>query len=546
MHNFREWVLKENFCEDILDKIAIFLASENTAYFLQEAINQESESTISENFSEMTKKLRDSIIWIRWHSMLDRQKKSLLLKKLLSQYRKVKKFDWNKATLILKEMGYIDLDKLNNSNIGDETRERLLLKALQNASNENGNQLPVDVTEEDVEKNIIKARETFFTVLKKIFDNQYARIAGDPAPNEKRNYRFFSDKDDLANKFMLRMYSHISERPKLKNKIAPWKSFRSAGPEFGHLGKIEFETDNLLDELLITLKSWLGKELSKERLERRMVNSPRSGLKDDIANRDKKRSIINLDLIKAQKTKSHKPLAFYLKYIDANLKNKTLKPRTPEDAFRMEIMQHISDLKSRYPDLLSFDRNKIVQTLSNYRNIFSKKQISGPVFIGNANQTEKTINDEEEIIKKTDRGSKIASGLASYSQNPEIQVQNAEMDSLTQNTALNRLHLAMNQLASFNAKWALALCVKFGLNCSNGRVDSVDNFSNAIIRMTKSGKSLRSNRTDCPNQLSSIGLSIDAVSEQISKILREKQSIGTIYNWVNSGLKFICDKMKAA
>jgi hypothetical protein len=525
MTGFKEWIEECNFYESFVERIALCLAADNVVRFTNEAAEYEQHPSRS-----MLKDLRDSILWIRWHSMSDRRKNSEFLKSTLSQYGKPG-FDWSRVIPVLEKMGYV-----NDPNASEDN----LFKALQAASEEDGNNLPSDVSEKEVGENITKARQTFFSVLKNIFDDQYEKIAGNP--NEKKGHIFFSDKDDLANKFMLRMYKNISERPKSNNEISSWKRLHSRGPELGRLGKNELEGESLLNDLMNTMKGWLKKELPKERLERRVFNSPSSSVHDDVTNRSKKRSIISTDLKRAIKIKSSKPLAFYLKYIDAHLSGKNIRPRTTEDSMRMEIMQDIERLKSRYPDLLSFNAEKITQTLHNYRDIFSAKKMPNPTFMGGATQPEE-FNDEETTAKRTDKPNPIASGLASYNQNPELRIQNSESEDMIRKQARSMLHSAMNQLAVANPKWALALCVKFGLNCSNGTVNSVDNFSNAVIRMTKEGKAWGSKKTDCPSLLSSIGLRVEEVAEKISAILGQEQNQGTIYSWITKGLEFICKKM---
>lgn len=488
---------------------------------------------------EDAKRLKDAILWIRWDAMLRRQRESSKIRFIFKQFQKTKKIDWSQTIPLLEKMGYVNANRLNRKD-----HEKILVNALSSAANETGNELPSDVTEEDIAKNISNAKRDFFEILKSAFENDYRSIVNDPrntsyTRDRRTGHRLFDGEDDLVNSFITRMMNFVAERPRLDGDVTSWKNPSVKHPNFGERGKVELDNNEFADRILASFRAMLYREIDKEAHHRRLANSPALRKEDAIKKRSVKRSTLKLDLEKGGKS-----LDFYKKYLQAMIANTEdkIKIKNKMDENRAEIMLHIRDLQSRYPDLFSLLPENLNRTLFNYyRHFLGSTNNTKPLFMGSLDSVDSDVPGgsdwqmgypEDELIKsKFDR-----EGLV-LGKKPQ------EDHSERNQFLLSKLHVAMNLLMKQNPKWALALCVKFGLNCSRDSVRSVSGFSKAIIQMTADGQVKQANKLDCVSQCNAIGLTVDQTTDELSNIMGATQQSYNVRNWINFGLQFICKEL---
>lgn len=526
--------------------------------------NKEPQTDVEQEKSriELANRLKNAVLWTRWNAILKRKRLIDRLKEIDDDMSLTANHDEEIAD-ILSRLGYIDKQKLSDDpDLSEKGYHKEISSATKKAIEEKGNDLPEDITEEEIEKNAESAKKEFFDVLKTVFAGDYKRIASSGRNigmiARKKGFKLFGDEDEVANNFILRMFNSISERPwaKSKNEVKPWKSIHRDHPEFGKIGKKEIEGDDFAEKIIGSFRSWLYKEPSKAERESRKANSPSAGTTDSIQNRDKKKSRINIDVQAAMKARTEgKPdadnsLKTYLDYIDAARKGTqgTFQASNEADRFRVEIMQHIDFLHTRYPDLLSLNPSEIIKTLTNYRQMFLSKSRSSPIFTGSmgGDNDEKGSWDAAAPSDDSDRrlgmsmhgsgrGATGEGDLAGKSSNSaSIALGNEQRVSL-----FEKLKSAMMELKSRNPSWAWAVCIKLGLDCDrDGTVRSVDGLTRMAVASTNS-KNL-----DCYKQLSSIGLNTKEVAFEISKFTPTKEA--TVNNWIVGGLQFLCDKMKSA
>jgi len=603
---FKEWLVLESIREDVyndvLERILIEKAAENTLKFFLESLEDDDEdpaelddpfsggedaqpvsvsdeepddeeqsdadpldSTRSDSWGqsdksriELAKRLRNAVLWTRWNAVLKRKR---LIKRLKEIEDKMSlNTDDKEIADILIRLGYIDKQKLSDDpELSTKGSHKEIEIATKKAIEEKGNDLPEDITEEEIEKNAESAKKEFFNVLKTVFAGDYKRISSSGRNvgmiAGKKGFKLFGDEDEVANNFILRMFNSISERSwaKSKGEVKPWKPIHKDHPEFGKIGKKEIEGDDFAEKIIGSFRSWLYKEPSKAERESRKANSPSAGSKDSIQNRDKKKSRINIDVQTAIKAKAEgkpdadKNLKTYLDYIEASRKGsqETFKASNEADRFRTEIMQHIEFLHTRYPDLLSMNPSEIIKTLTNYRQMFLSKSRSSPIFAGSMGGDNDEKGGSWDAAAPSDdsdrrlgvgggRGATGDGGIAGRSTNASTIALGSEQ----RVSLFEKLKSAMMELKARNPSWAWAVCIKLGLDCDrDGTVRSVDGLTRMAVGSTDS-KNL-----DCYKQLSSIGISPKAVAEEISKFMPTKEA--TVNNWIVGGLKFICDKMKS-
>lgn len=516
--SFKQYLIFDDIFENSLKKVFLEITIENTTRFICESLSE------TPNTEEATR-LKNAILWIRWDSTLKRQKEVKQAKLLFEKFKKTKEIDWSQAIPLLEKMGYINPQKTRKYNSSK------LLEALTTASNET-NELPQDVTEKEVEKNINNAKKTFFEVLKSVFENEYKSIVSrrtnsSYTKDRKTGFRLFDGEDDLINSFSIKMIDFISKKSPLLN------------TNFSKIGKAELASDEFTNRIIAFLRSALYRQTGREYRARRLANSPALRKEDVIKNRSRKKSMLKLDL-----SKGEDGLAFYKKYLRAIVNNveEKFKISNDKDRNRAEILLHIKNLQSRYSHLFSLLPENLNKTLSNYYIHFLSSNKPNPLlFMGSLDSVDGDVPrgldwqkgyPEEELVKsKFDR-----EGLVLGKAYQDNQFDKNEF-------LLKKLHQAMNLLMKKNPKSALALCVKFGLNCSANSVNSVSDFSNAIIQMTADGKIKQAKKLDCVSQCGAIGLTIYQTAEGLSKLIGSPQKPETVRVWIAFGLKFICDEL---
>lgn len=516
---------------------------------------------------EMAKALKNAALWMRWSGMLER-------KKLVDKVREfaVKKDDDSFENILgdeivltdaiphLEKLGYLDAGKFkNDSSISDKKRDEIIKKAIEEASQETGNDLPGNITEEQVIKNAKRAKDDFFNILRNVFARQYHQMSHSSRNTGGGAGVKLYDTDDLANNFILRMVEKVSKRPRQKGSLKPWGGLRSDQVDFGKVGEKELESDEFVDEILDHFKRLLYKEPSKAEDERRIALSPSRGAKDQFSNRDKKSSTINVDVKKALKDQAEgrpaSSLDFYTNFLKAAKEGRESlydpESMNEKDKFRFEIMSDILSKASANPSTLSLDPSKIVATLQNYRTYFLKRSKSGPSFMSvmgskdDDSSWDATAPTDDEKAYGRGATSDSDAGLSGRNMAPSTEAMGRE----TKVRLMTRFRQAMQALHMRNPKWALAVCEKFELNCSDsGQVGADDEkimsvFAGLSLIRTSSGQIKGERKANCRSQLNAIGLDKQTVGQNISQRLGDVQKQSEVDRWIDSGLDFICQEL---
>lgn len=530
---------------------------------------------------DAAKALKEAALWMRWAGMLERKKaigqlqemrrkkdsgyKPSVTENTETEPRKRRSlkdivnsdFKIEDTIPILEKLGYINMEKINRDpDMDDEKRHKTIMQAFYDATEESGNEIPAGITEEQIEKNAGRAKRDFFTILNEVFAHQYSQLARSSRNTGAGGLGMkLYEPEELANKFILRMMDKVSKRARKGGSLKPWGGLRSDKSEFGKSAN-ELEDDDFVDEILDHFKRLLYKEPAKAEDERRRVLSPSRGTKDEFSNRDKKRSRINVDVKEAMKDQAEgktpegkipESLRTYLEFLKAfkEGREKSYDPKsmTEKDKFRFEIVSDIVAKASRNSAILSLDPAKIIATLENYRNYILKRSGSGPSFMsvmgskddGSSWDAAAPTDDE----RAYGRGARDDSGLSGRYSTPAAEVMGGEERS----SLLNKLRIALLNLKNRNPKWALAVCYKFGLGCGlDGSVRSPDKFLDAVIQRTSTGGIKGGEKTDCKNQLNAIGLSKQAVAQEMPiELGSDKQA--TVDSWIDKGLEFLCQEL---
>jgi hypothetical protein len=537
---------------------------------------------------EAAKALKDAALWMRWDGMLKRREavrqiQAMRMKSDPGYGRDSEQdggedddislqdvmeddFKMEDAIPILKNLGYIDVEELMSSRTKEgspeysrEQIDSMLEKAFYDAAEESGNEIPAGITDEQVKKNITRARKDFFTILYSVFAQQYSYLARSSRNTGAGGYGMkLYDAEELANKFILRMMDKVSKRPRRRGGLSPWGGLRSDKSKFGTSSN-ELEDDDFVDEILDHFKRLLYKEPAKAEDERRIALSPSKGTRDEYSNRDKKSSRINVDVKEALKDqaegKTPTSLESYIDYLNkfkGGKEGEYAPESMPEkERFRFEIIKDVFSKAPRNPAILSLDPDKMIATLQNYRTYFLKRSKSGPSFMSvmgskddGSSWDAASPTDDERAYGRGAQGDSD-SGISRRSSTPAGEV----MAGNERSELIKKLALALSRLKSRNPKWAIAVCLKFGLNCdAYGRVMSPDKFLDAVIQRTSTGEIRGGEKTDCKSQLNVIGLSNDEVAEALLSKLGRSFELGsnekaTIISWVDKGLKFLCQEL---
>jgi hypothetical protein len=554
----------------------------------------------------LKKQLRDSVLWIRWNAVLQRQNDIKEIQRMRDLYkastqknensnldddeadfenaRKIHvSFDVLDAVPLLEKLGYLDTQSLHDQRLSDEEYKDIVAKALNAAADEKGNELPKDFSDEvgmatpqgaaEISAKIRKAQSNFFESVSKIFKRSFRKVFLSPRNRSKitsgelageHGHSLFSDPEDVANKFAMMMLEKLTSREFSQKKGEP-KSWDKIGgyPNFGKEGKKEFdkERDELIGKLVAYFRTYLTHIASKEEQDKRATHAPSLGLTDTILNRAHKANRINDDIRKND-------FGFYTKYLrDLTLgkaesvswwseKSPEAKARkseqtsglSKEDKLRIEIISHIVSLNSRYSQELSLNPLRIEQTLKFYRENFLIQSQRKPSFLGAMGSRNNDSGDELYDPTADDGISKTPN--VSASQQVANQASSSEL--------IKDLHSVMRSLSALNPNWALAVCVKWGLNCTpSGNVNSSDNFLNALVQFGKDKKKVKGgNSLECLKQLQAISApgveNVEEVAKKISNVLAQPELqtpenfrpwVEKVRGWINKGLQFVCNNL---
>jgi hypothetical protein len=519
---------------------------------------------------EIATALKNAALWIRWNGILERKKEVQRLKSMTDgdsesedpfedMMNSKSNISVEDAIPILEKLGYINYKKIDeNDKLSDEAKENEVKKALEKAIKESDNELPSGISEEQVEKKNNSAKRDFMAILYHVFGEEYKKLSRSSWNVGDKLY----SSDELANVFIMRMLDALRTRRIQDGSAKPWgglisdKKNKAGGRSsslskrwfgFGKSGESELANDDSVDEILGIFQNKLYREPHKASDERRKSISPSRGVADEIKNRSKKSSRINIDVNKAleDQAEGNEPesLKQYVDFLNAFLqgKEKTYdkKSMTEEQKFRYEIIEAIVSKQSAYPDMLSLDPDKMLQTLFNFRRFFVKKSASGPSMMGSEDSEGKSTGLEQSASFQAYRrgaSNRPDEGLSGGGAAGSVAAGNN-----TRRIIIEKLAEVMNNLKIKNSTWALAVCLKFGLGChADGSITSPENLLNAGILRTKGGQVKGANKLGCRNQLDAIGLTTIEVQKKLDKLGLE---VGAS-NALQKGLEFVCSELQ--
>jgi hypothetical protein len=575
MFCFKEWLqadgIRTDFYETLLAVSILEDMAEQTARVIFEELDENdpgSWSNIDDQMRELKKQLKDSVLWIRWNAVLERQKDIAELRRMRDEHLAQNpqfageaeesdsrlgeaagdddfenlgtEFDVLEAIPLLEKTGYFNSQKFHGLN--DEKFREAVRKALYAAAKEKGNDLPPDIDPEEIKQVLPDQRKSFFEALRKVFARTYGKIAASDrnrgsfttaAGKRITGQKLFEDPEEVFTKFATLMYDMITRR-NVSEKLGKAASWGPIAGEIGNIGKSELknDTDKIVDRVVKYFGSTLKSMADKEEEAMRAAHSPSARLEDEITSRSEKRTLINKDIEGKKPGFGTKFYEDYLKSLGSpgrgeNGEITTPVPPTPEaktkeDKWRLEIIQHILFLQSRHSDKLSLDPNKIKETLENYKIQFLRAKRQGYSYLGLI-RTKDSDSGEGDYDPVADDGkTRGEAGSQSFS-NPAMAAASAEDD---KSKIIQDLRSVLEELARTNPDGALAVCIKFGLNCSeNGRVNSMAGFADIVTHMTASGTKGGEEKEgeECLSRMNAMGIQgTDSVKNIAIRMAKDK------------------------
>lgn len=288
MLGFKNWLIIENIGSSVtdifLERLVIEKAINDTFLLFEGGLQYSDEDDVPIR----NRKLLNSILWMRWKAMLDRQNDIKKLKEIRDKHKKEhpkeaaeierkislgqsvtkqvsesswrdfkasqakKTFNLNEAKKLLQKLGYINLSRLRQKRISEEEKKYDILEALYRAAEESGNELPPDVQRLGVDKILRKAkvaRTYFYDSLRNIFGKVYGSVAQKDSQREikkgdkprRLGYRNFGDATDVFATFAHKMEQLFTIRPTKNNpdkrsavrRVKNWFSPKYYGREVG-------------------------------------------------------------------------------------------------------------------------------------------------------------------------------------------------------------------------------------------------------------------------------------------------------------------------
>lgn len=453
------------------------------------------------------------------------------------------------------------------------------------------------------DKFFLLTREIFKRTFKRIVNNQIMYVTGSKEGPQKAGKLYdpgYADRntqiiDDIANRFSIKMLENFTTREVSRStaKPEPWLVLKDRSKKSHSIGKeglLDLESEEIVDTMMNYIRATLKRFPSNEERAAKLANSP-SGSSEDLdvwgGNRDKKASMINSDIEKGN-------LEFYKKYMDANdqerelldnrlreltkrlKETKKLSKDEHEEKWRLEIIQQIFFLHSKHSESLSLDSNKVAETLAYFRSNFLGHKYRSESFFGamgkktdsGAGADSRAAYDvlglgADSTARAGDAGSSRDRG-SSAEPNPAAAGASNDMKRFLHGKLLAALE-ALRNYGTMDKTWtgspiktgqlhALTVCVFWDLgNCGpNNRITNVDAFSNLVIALNKDGSITGGDKTDCVDQLMQLrsasgygGKDIKKTADEVAAILGKNPSEGTVRNWLEAGLKFICNHMQS-
>jgi hypothetical protein len=596
MFCFKEWLQLDGIKTDIYDelvKMSIFeQAARDTLKLVFEAllpINEQDDlndedSPIEGGISgksrmQLKKELKDALLWIRWHAILERQQMIAELKRMRDlhiednpQFRDEAKekekvnsdpeakeikesadddfeslgaeFDLLEAIPLLEKTGYFDSQsaRIKAGRNEDKYRE-LVREALYAAAKEKGNDLPLGVDAEEINKELAEQRKKFFSALHDLFLRRYRKIFFDGESSHKffrgtkqvRGDKLFNEPEDVFTKFAEIVLDTITKRKVSEKTLtsSSWDPLVSKS-KMGQMGRQEIENDSeeTFDRIMKLLGFTLGKIKKKAQEDSTKAHTVSLRMDDEITSRSEKKSLINKDIEGKTINGKKYDTSFYTNYLksmsgpvynsDGSLKENP--PPAPiasstEDKWRLDIIEHIIYLHSLHKEL-SLNPDEIKKTLLNYKEKFLGVKHKSHSFIGliRTKDSDSGVGEEGGYDPVADDGRTRGGGGAESIPSPASAASRSESVS----NLIDDLKKALGEL-SLDPQYRiglLAFCIKFGLNCSpsNGKTNSVDGIRNIITYMTTTG-AIRgaSKQHTCAGRLMSLGIPGMETSEKIAK-----------------------------
>ena len=569
---------------------------------------------------QLKKELKDSILWIRWHAILERQQMIAKLKEMRdlhlednpqfrdeaketekekvnsdSEAEEIKEsadddfesggseFDVLQAIPLLEKTGYFDSQSARTKAGRNEDKYREYVReALYAAAKEKGNDLPLGVDGEEINKKLPEQRKVFFSALHDLFLQRYVRIFYDDESSSRffrgkeqvRGDKLFNEPEDVFTKFAEIVLDTITKRDVAERTLtsSSWNPIVSKS-KMGQMGRQEIEKDSeeTLDRIMKFLGFTLGKIKKKAQESSTKAHTVSLRMDDEITSRSEKKSLINKDIEGKTINGKKYDTSFYTNYLrsmsspvynpDGSLKENP--PPAPvasstEDKWRLDIINHIVYLHSLHKEELSLNPDKIKNTLLNYKEKFLGAKHKSHSFIGLIRTKDSdSAGEEGGYDPVADDGRTRGGGGAESIPNPSSAASRGESVS----NLIGDLKKVLDEL-SLDPQYRiglLAFCMKFGLNCSplNGKANSIDGIRNIITYMTTTGgiKGADKQHT-CLGRLMSLGApgmeTADKIAKQMTSIIPFPERPGQqwhsyqggIRDKMNKVIEKICEKAK--
>jgi len=626
MFCFKEWLQIDGIKTDIYDelvKMSIFeRAARDTARLVLESLLPGSEYDDTDDKEDLPieggisgksrrqlkKELKDAILWIRWHAILERQQMIAKLKEMRDlhleenpQFRDEAKetekvnddleakevkesadddfeslgaeFDLLEAIPMLEKTGYFDSQSARvKAGRNEDKYKELVREALYAAAKEKGNDLPIGVDAEEINKELPEQRKKFFSALHDLFLRRYRKIFFDSESSHKffrgkeqvRGDKLFNEPEDVFTKFAEIVLDTITNRSVSERTLtsSSWEPIVSKS-KMGQMGRQEIEKDSeeTLDRIMKFLGFTLGKIKKKAQESSTKAHTVSLRMDDEITSRSEKRTLINKD------TKETPPAGYGTSYYTDYLKKRSQgeeesiqEPSNTDNKRRFQIIQDIVYLSSRYPQELSLDPNKIKTTLLNYKDKFLGAKQKSHSFIGliRTKDSDSGVGEEGGYDPVADDGRTRGGGGAESIPNPSSAASREESVS----NLIGDLKKVLDELSLY-PKYRiglLAFCIKFGLNCSplNGKTNSIDGIRKIITYYTSTGEIKGADKQHtCVGRLMSLGAegmdTADKIARQMTSIIPFPERLGQewhsyqggIRDKMNKVIEQICKKVKA-
>ena len=465
------------------------------------------------------KKIKDTMLLIRWKSMKNREE-------MIGELSKTQ--DLNKKIKILKELGYAK----------DEDRDDLeFIQAAENAAvREDGNSIGENEARLANSVELNKLRADLGKEIKRLIENGTHNPAF-----KKLAYKYSMDStDDLVGMSLIKLISVLQNRSVSVNRSL--STFRPK--KWTNLtGDIQSFSDYLDEKLTPKISEYLfgmmKRELASETLGprvsakkgKRRRRKEDDSLSDDLRNSNSSLSLVRQDLGMSRKAQSR--IEFYLNYFndgqalsfpeETNAAQENKRLRTIIAKTMLELSK---ENPKDYPLYKPVSEMEIRKSLFNFLQKYSSEASNSRQSIVHASTLEKGKEGGDErtggidAIQASYYGSSRRDDGLGASKSPEAS------QVLIKQEFKNKLKEAINKLYQFKGprdpligkKWALALCFSFNLNCTGGSLSDISSLEK--VEAIK-------------------------VADQLAEILKpdgvEKVTVGNVNTWVMNAKKWIKD-----